>query len=486
MGEVMRRRLPKRSYARSFVMTMAVLALASVARGQDNSQNQQGADANGKAENQASQANQDQSNAPPSDTPADASAELNPAFRVSKLGSAQWLEPDVHSPLHLGPIYVGSISGFFLAADNLQFNQTNNTTTNGVAYVGIIRADVNYDKLTSFGRFSVQYLPEITIVNGGVETNFSNQSANFTISRALSPRWVVGVQDTFAYVNGHIIFGAANLDVNSVTGTGVQSPFLETAQRWLNNTASASFSYQWSSRDQISFTPSFWYQHSDLVTLPQDTKTIGGNISWTHALSATKSAGLYSQTGYTQFTSNSTQVVPAFPNTVYESFGGSFSDRLSQTLVLQASAGASEELGQKHPLWTATGQLTLRKDFQNSTVALDGVRETATGPFLTNGYTNRADVSYTRQLGRRWQASGGVAYQQQSFSGGRLSGTYVTVQTSYRFSRSLSWFARYARIWQNENRSILGINTPPGTSVASGITWTVAPDTGGLILPVRY
>jgi hypothetical protein len=482
----MRRRLPKRSYARNFVITMAVLALASVVRGQDSSTNQQGGDASGQAGNQTSQPNQDQSNTPPSDTAVDTSAELNPAFRVSKLGSAQWLEPDVHSPLHLGPIYVGSISGFFLAADNLQFNQTNNLASSTTDYVGIFRTDVNYDKLTSFGRFSVQYLPEIAIVNGGVETNFSNQSANFTISRALSPRWTVGVQDSFSYVNGHIIYGGSNLDVNSVSGTGVQNPFLQSSQRWLTDSASASFGYRWTSRDQISFTPSFSYQHSDLSTLPQDTKSFGGSINWSHMLSPTKSAGLYTQTSYTQFASNSTQVVENFPRTVYESFGGSFSDRLSQSLVLQASAGASTELGQNHPFWTASGTLTLRKDFQNSSVALDGVRGTTTGPFLTNGYTNRADASYSRQLGRRWQASGGVAYQQQSFSGGHLSGAYVTAQTSYHLSRSLNWFAAYARRWQNQSLSTLGIANAPGTSVSTGITWTAPPDTGGLILPVRY
>ena len=479
--------LTKRSPTRYVLVALAALALASVVRGQDNSTNQHEGDRTGEAENQASQTSQDQSGTPPTDTPADSSADLNPAFQVPKLGSAQWLEPGVHSPLHLGPVYVGSISAFFLAADNLQFSQTNNTTTSGTDYVGVIRADVNYDKLTRYGRITVQYLPEIAIVDGTVQNDFSNQSAAFTTSRQLSPRWSLVAQDTFSYVNGHIIYGGTNLDVNSVTGTGVQNPFLQSSQRWLTNSTSASFGYRWSSRDQISFAPNFTYQHSDLSTLPQDTKSFGMSVNWTHALSPTKSVGLYSQTSYTQFAASSTPGATNFPNTVYESFGASFSDRLSETLVFNISGGLSTEIGQNKPYWTATGGLTLRKELHNSSIAVDGMRMTTTGPFLTNGYTDRVDATYSRQLGRRWQGSAGVAYQQQSYSGGNISGTYVTCQVSYHLSRSLNWYASFAERWQNQNQVLLGAaGNAPGKSVTTGITWSVPQSNGGVISPLPY
>jgi hypothetical protein len=473
----MRSRSPKHSYARYLLITLLALAFASVVRGQDDPTKKQDG-TTGEAGVEGAQANQDQSSAPP-DAPADTPEEMNPAFQVPKLGSGQWLEPGVNSPLHLGPVYVGSISGFFLAADNLQFNQTNNTTTSSEEYVGVIRADVNYDKLTKYGRFTVQYLPEIAIVNGVVENNFSNQSVNFSTSRALSPRWTVTAQNSFSYVNGHIIYGNGNLSVNSITGTGLQNPFLQTSQRWLTEGASASFGYKWSSRDQISFTPSFTYQQSDLSTLPEDTKSFGGAVGWSHMLSLTKSVGLYSNTSYTQFSKT-------FPTTVYESFGGTFSDRLSRTLVLTVSGGASTELGQTRAYWTGSGNFTLSKSFQRSSIALDVARETTTGPFLTNGYTNRADATYSQQLGRRWQAGGGVAYQQQSYTGGRISGTYVTAQTSYRLSPSLNWFVNYARRWQNQNQNVLGTGNVPGAAVSTGITWSPRQSNGGVISPIAF
>src|SRR5215469_1215938 len=66
-------------------------------------------------------------------------------FQVTKLGSAQWLEPNVHSLLHLGPLYVGSVSAFFLAGTSQQFNAAQAQTVSGFDYFGVIRTDVTYD-----------------------------------------------------------------------------------------------------------------------------------------------------------------------------------------------------------------------------------------------------------------------------------------------------------------------------------------------------
>lgn len=410
--------------------------------------------------------------------------EVPSSFQVTQLGSAQWLEPNEHSLLHLGPLYASSISAFFLAADAEQFNAQNQVVT-GTDYFGVLRTNVIYDKLTRAGRFTFQYLPEVAIDNGVLETNLSNQSLSFSIARALAPRWTLAVTSSLNYVNGHVLYGNANLDVNAATGGGVQNPFLQTTQRWLNVGTNANLGYQLSSRDTLSATLTYGFSKSDLSTLPQESNSYGGSFAWSHALSQTKSFGLFATVQELQYST-------MFSSTLYKGFGGSFSDRLSATWVMQISASASignagEQPGQnKQDNWTATGNATLRKDFLNSSVAFDAYRGITNGPFLTGGYTSRADASYSRHLGRRMQVGVGAAYEQDKFSSGRISGTYASTTISYLLSRSVSVFAGYARRWQNQNQSILSSGEVPANTFSTGLTWNLAHGNSGVISPVIY
>lgn len=430
-----------------------------------------------------SQATQDQSNNPnEGSTPT--VQEIPPAFQVTKLGSAQWLEPNVHSLLHLGPLYVASVSGIFVASDAEEFSPAQNQTTSGLDYFGVLRTDVIYDKLTKEGRFTFQYLPEVAIDNGVVQTNFSNQSLTFALARSLGPRWTIGVNNTLSYINGHVLYGDLGLDVNSVTGTGVQSPFLQTTQRWLNDSSGVNLGYQLSARSQLSFAANFSYSDSNLSTLPEQNYIYGGTFGWSHSLSPTKSVGLYAQLEESEYSS-------MFSSTLYKGFGGNFTDRLSPTLVMSASGGISlgnsgEAAGQhKQFNVTGTGILGIRKDFQGSSIALDANRGITTGPFVTNGYTSRVDATYSRHFGLRLSANVGGAYEQDRYSGGTISGTYVTVTMDYILSRNVSWFNAYSRRWQDQSQTILGSGQIPSNTFATGITWNLV-RSSNVISPVIY
>jgi len=393
-------------------------------------------------------------------------------FQVTKLGSAQWLEPNVHSLLHLGPLYVGSVSAFFLAGTSQQFNAAQAQTVSGFDYFGVIRTDVTYDKITRLGRFTFQYLPEVALNNGVVETNFSNQSLTFSMAHAINARWTLGVSNSLSYINGHVLYGELSLDVNSVSGGGVQNPFLQTTQRWLSDSTSANANYQINARDTLTLTGNFNYSESNLSTLARNSYGYGGTVGWNHALSQTKSVGIFGQLQEVQYSS-------MFPATLYKGFGGNFSDRLSPTLVVTITGGISlgnngAAPGQdKQFNVTGTGTASIRKDFQNSSVAADVYRSTSTGPFLTNGYTDRIDATYSRNIGRRMLVSGGAAYQQDSFSGGKISGTYATADMSYLVTRSLSWFSAYARRWQSQSEQILGTGQIPSNTFTTGITYNL-------------
>lgn len=456
-----------RTLIRLFVAVFAVLAGCCSVRAQQSGTQQAGSSSSGNypPTDQNTQ-NQTGTNAPDSTT--DTSAEDAARFQVARLGSAQWLTPGERSPVHLGPIYLDSASVFFLATDSLQTGPTPTSFITGTDYLGVLRASVNFDKLTRNGRITIQYLPDVTIVAGHVDSNLSNVAATLTMSRAVGRRGTVIFENAFSSVNGQILYGDLGLDVNSVSGNGVQNPFLQTSQRWISDTATVTATYGLTARDQLVFAPYFQYEHSNLTTLPNNLYTYGGTVTWTHLLSATKTVGLYVQINERDFSST-------FPQSIFTSYGATFSDRLSRTWIFHASVAASNGIGRGQGQWTATGNVTLRKDFSSSWLALDYYRGLSTGPLLTNGYTSRADATYNQRLGRQWLAIVGTAYQTDSLSGGLLSGVYSTGQLSYRLSRNFSIFGAYARRWQDQD--LPGIPSTSSFSSA-GISWGVGDRNG--------
>jgi hypothetical protein len=390
-------------------------------------------------------------------------------FQVSRLGSSEWLQPGVRSPVHLGPFYVGSADFVFLAASNLQGAQSLPGSTGDYSYLGIIRTNINFDHVFKDSRLTFQYLPEVTVVNDQVSSNFNNESLTYTFTRPLSSRWNFALADNFNSVDGRILYGNFSLDVNSVSGNGVQNPFLAANERWISDTATSTFTYILSARDQFNFAPYFQFEHSNFSNFPTTGYNYGGSINWTHMLSPTKSFGLYADFNQRVYSSQ-------FSNSLYSGFGGSFSDRLSPTLVFMISAAASTGLGGKSGTsgLTATGDVSLHKVFRTSSVAIEYYRGITTGPFLINGYTSRGDGAYEKRLGQWWRGSAGVAYESDSYTGGQVSGLYGTAQLSYRISRNFSWYAAYARRWQLEapaNFNVGNINF-----ISSGLTWNLSQD----------
>jgi hypothetical protein len=403
-------------------------------------------------------------------TPQDQSAYPVPIpaqFQVSRLGSSQWLQPGAHSPLHLGPFYVGSADFVFLAANDLSGTQSLPGSVGNYNYLGIVRTNINFDHLFKDGRFTFQYLPEMTVVNGQVSSNFNNESLTYTYTRPLSSRWNFSIVDNFNSVDGRILYGDFGLDVNSVSGNGVQNPFLASNERWISDTATSTLTYIFSARDQLNFTPSFEYEHTSFSTFPSNGYNYGGSVNWTHMLSPTKSFGLFVDFSQRVYSSE-------FSNSLYSGFGGSFSDRLSPTLVFLISAAASSGLGTGSGGLTATGDISLHKVFRTSSLALEYYRGITTGPYLINGYTSRGDGAYEKRLGQWWRASTGVAYESDSYTGGQITGIYGTAQLSYRISRNFDWFGAYARRWQLDAPATVQIGNI--NFISTGLTWNISQD----------
>jgi len=386
------------------------------------------------------------------------------AFPVTKLGSAQWLEPNLHSQIHLGPIYVGSVSVSALGASGLD---EAGQTLPGMSYLAVVNTDVNFDWLTHGARITIQYLPDVVILDGVVQTNLDNQGLALNISHRLSSRWTVTFQNVSSYVKGNAVYGASNFDVSPVTGNGVESPLLQNPQEWFNNSTGVSVSYQLNARDQLNFGAGFQYSHSDLSFLPEDAYTYTASVGWGHQLDATKSIGFQVQATERDFSS-------LYPQLSSGQIGATFSDRLSPTLIFNAALGSGTEFSAGTWYEVAVGDAIVRKDFKTSSIAMEVFRGINGGPFLTNGYSTRVDSSYSRALGSRCRASLGAGFESDTYDNTQFSfsGTVVTGFLGCGLTRRLSWFASYAERWENLGPFSAGTSSAPGIFVSSGLSWS--------------
>lgn len=475
---------------RFLLFAVALLLVAAPTFGQDTSQtskDQQGTDSPGQTTGQPQQP--DATSITPPDTSA---ATLPDNLQFSKVGSSNFLEAGIRGPIHLGPIYADSASITFASGGGVKLNSQNQLASTTDTFV-LFQTTVVYDKLFQNGRLAIQYDPQLAIVNGQVQSDFSNQFLSLSTARNISPRLSLGVADSFSYLNGNVLFGGVNANVNLTTGQAFQQPFLQTSETFLNNVFTVTAGYKLNGRDQLNFSPYFQYENTSVqgntqgqIPNPdQDAYTYGGTLNLSHSLSETKSVGAYVSFDHRQITGQQA----AQQNTLYESFGVSYSQHFSPTLVLALSLGAGTSgssgavgSGSSQRLWTTTGTVTVRKDFVSSSISADYYRGISIGPVLSGGYTNRVDGTYSRSFHYRWQMSLGASYQGDFGIGSTntLSGSYVNATASYRLARRLNWTSMYS--YRFESQSAGGTNIG-SNFFSTGITWTIGRDSG-VISPV--
>lgn len=486
----MRAGLSKEGRPRFLFFAVALLLAAAPTFGQDTSQaskDQQSADSQEQSTGQPQQP--DAASIAPPDTSA---ATLPDNLQFSRVGSSNFLEAGVRGPIHLGPVYADSASVSFASGGGVKQNSQNQLVSTTDTFV-LFTTTVVYDKLFQNGRLAIQYNPQLAIVNGQVQSDFSNQFLSLSTARNISPRLSLGVGDSFSYVNGNVLFGGVNANVNLTTGQAFQQPFLQTSQTFLNNVFTVTGGYKLTSRDQLNFSPYFQYENTSvqgntqgqIVNPNQNGYTYGGTLNLSHGLSETKSVGAYVGFDHRQITGQQ----QGAQNTLYESFGVSYSQHLSPTLVFTFSLGAgtsgssgASNSGQSQRFWTSTGTATVRKDFVSSSISADYYRGISLGPVLSGGYTNRVDGTYSRSFHYRWQMSIGASYQGDFGIGSTntLSGSYVNATASYRLARRLNWTSMYS--YRFESQSVGGTNIG-SNFFSTGITWTIGRDSG-VISPV--
>lgn len=371
--------------------------------------------------------------------PAIAPVSIDNPPTVQRVGFASPLGKE-RGPIQWGRFYVSTVSLIYELADGLRIDPVNLSSERVINQAGVFSTGLVYDRMFRRSRVALQYEPSLAFVNGRMINDFSSHQFGFSTYYFFSRRWSMELHDSYTRRSSRLLYGNYFLDVDYISGRAQQGSFLNNGA-YTDNETHAIFNYQLNARDQFSIAPKFQFQSSPLDGTLTNSNTYGTSLTWNHAASRSRSYGLY----YTLERRTFTQLLP---NTFYQSFGMNYSQRLGRTWSLASSLGlgtASDAGGRQY---TFTGSLALTKTFRRSGAAIAYYRGNTMGPFLTNRYVDRMDMSYSMQLSKGWSAGVSVGHQRAGTEFDQNSGTYMTVLTRHRFTHRVSWTMNFGRRWQ--------------------------------------
>ena len=284
-----------------------------------------------------------------------------------------------------------------------------------------LQALLGYSFATERTALDLQYRPSLLVSGTATRFDWAANSFDIRLYHYLTPRWRLNFDDRFQYVpaQGRLLDPTILPDLS--TGTVSRDPFLTTGQAALNDAASVGLSYS-AERDTVTFRGQYQYAdtwtQSNLAkpakptpeTTFQQENVIGGGITWLHEVREGLQFGL----SYTY----DRQILKGNQNhTQYHNVMFNYSQRFGSSVSLLAAFGPSWQTsgGQTPTSRTYVGDATLLKRFHSSTLALSYVRNYRYVGVISNGYNTRYDGYYTQNFARRWEASAGAGYAQQTF-----------------------------------------------------------------------
>ncbi len=390
---------------------------------------------------------------------------------IRKIGSASLL--DSSSQLRWGDIFIGS-------ADFSQVYATTSPVTGASVAnnASLFRTHIYYDHEFQRARLALQYQPRLMVIDGKVVSDFVNQNVNLDSYVVLSSRWVMGLDEHVTYYGSKNVYGDTFLDADSVTATTVQNNFLEGSGTWLSSSTGVSFNYLWSPRTRISVSPSYTYTHStasidNVQTNTFTSETFSSNgysvrSTASYDMTANRTIGAYY---YFQHLTSSN----SFSSTTYHGFGASVSQRLTPSVAVSGSLGATTANFSGGRQWDTAFSLAAIKSFQRSNVALSYSRGSTLAGYVTNHLGERIDIRAVQGWTRRFQTGLGAGYQREITQPTGLWAKYVHANFSYRLTAQLNLFSTYVHKWQrgSDPQLFSGDND----FVLFGIGWTPARNT---------
>jgi hypothetical protein len=364
--------------------------------------------------------------------------------------------------LHWGKFYIPSAD----AMGAVERLETTGVAGTDIESEALFSAMLVYDREFKTNRIAIQYRPRLAVANGQVQKDFSNQNVSLDMILYSRPRWNVRFGNNFQYYYTQQSLGALYLSVDAVSSSTVSNFFVDSSNRWMSNNAFVSVSYALSARTSITVTPSYIYSESGTTTTVSRGQSYGGSVSWSHQTSARQSVGIqYSAQEIHEGGSSASDAT-------YQTIAGTLERQLAPTWLLKGAAGATRttySIGSDQIF--AYGNFSLVKRFVRSAMALNYVRgDSFANGFISNQYTDRVDLTYQAQIGRRWNWAAGGGYLRQ-VQGGGFGAKYATGQLGYLMAPRAGIYATTNYVRKNQTGNSSGLFSGNSDIFSFGISW---------------
>lgn len=378
-------------------------------------------------------------------------------------------------PLHWGPVGVRS------AAITQYFDHVNLSGGSFDEWVKttVFETNIVYDHRSRRSRLAIQYQPQLTIVNGRVLGNYSNQDLSLDTYYYLSSRWNMNINDSFRHSgNRNFYTGGTFFDSDLATGAVARNNFLGSPNQLISNTTTVTLTYRLSQRTSLSLAPDFSYTHtggSDRLTpgfnsVPNSAYSYGGSVNVDRSLDARSSVGAF-------YSAHRSSFSRSFSNTIYHTAGGHYGRQLTPSIHFDATLGYTRAFladGRQENSWYA--DTAVSKRFKRSSVSLAYIRgQTSSNTllssvnFITNRFVDRVDVAYSVELTRRVSLGTSVGHLRETGSEPGISGTYVSTYLGYRLRPSVSLIGQYAH--RNQAGQAPQVLSGHGDFFSFGLRW---------------
>jgi len=371
-----------------------------------------------------------------------------------------------------GPFYLNSVSfgeGYYLGTTNGQDFSSSMTT---------VGAALTFDHRISRARFTLQYQPQLYIIDGNV-LNGSQTDLNLNTGVQLSSTVTWNLYDDFGSRGNQTPNGApfaptspTFVSLDPTTGKFYQSPFTTGAARSYYNTGGTSLDWRASQRLTLDLNGSAgysWYgsgSGSTLSAASLDSITAQAGVTASYMLGPSRAV-----TG--GFTYEQARISAYSNTTSYYNFVMGYDQTIGRSWHYSLSGGGiATNTGVGGITWGGTGNVSVSKTFRTGSIGVTAGRQlTSGGPFITSSTYDRADATYSQSYGRKWSSSMGVGYFRGVSPGVSQSARskYAMGQVGYLLHGNIHLYASCSHFFQNGDGVQL-IQTR-GWQFSSGIQW---------------
>ena len=388
-------------------------------------------------------------------------------YPVRTIGGAELL---THRPgdIGFGPIYLYSADTFQVYNYRTHFDSLAGQDVTDKFVSTVLRTNIAFDQRLRRGRFALQYQPRVVLLNGHVQTDYTNQKIGLDTVYTLNPRFSLGITQTTMIYGSRDQFGDLYLDSDPSSGYVLDNPIANGASRWVYNTTAVHATYNYSARTRFVASPRFDYSYigSAASLTAHLSRGAGSRFELLHQMSPQRTIGMYQDIDWQHFTGIG-------PDTNYLSSGFEYIDEIRPTWFVYATAGVasfSQPGGSRG--WTPEARLSLVKALRTSKLALAFSRSHASSGYISSRYHNRYDAGYSFFLGPRFIVDLGGGYFKENSLVAQLSGTYAVGKVRYQLFRHVSWFAMYT--YRQQAGNSVQVPAERRNYFISGVQWTSA------------